>query len=161
MITGVRGLCNGLGPALYGLIFYLFHVDLNDKGSKTTGTLGLHGLHSNETRIEEHSVLHVSVLGEFLYFTRNIERRYFYFAVGSRSAVCVWIVFSRLCAFSCLLHSGRSFRKSPQIQHPEIFRYVREDDWSVCYHPRPCSGRSVVASWCSNRNPLNRRLVQH
>jgi len=58
MITGVRGLCNGLGPALYGLIFYLFHVDLNDKGSKTTGTLGLHGLHSNETRIEDHSVLH-------------------------------------------------------------------------------------------------------
>ena len=29
MITGIRGLCNGLGPALYGCIFYLFHVDLN------------------------------------------------------------------------------------------------------------------------------------
>nr|CAG4640716.1 EOG090X033O [Eulimnadia texana] len=34
MITGVRGLCNGLGPAVYGLIFYLFHVDLNDKESQ-------------------------------------------------------------------------------------------------------------------------------
>ncbi|KAL7876742.1 hypothetical protein AOLI_G00117050 [Acnodon oligacanthus] len=42
MITGIRGLCNGLGPALYGFVFYLFHVELNemdpadspDKGAK-------------------------------------------------------------------------------------------------------------------------------
>lgn len=25
----MRGLCNGLGPAMFGVIFYLFHVDLN------------------------------------------------------------------------------------------------------------------------------------
>ncbi|CAG5115995.1 unnamed protein product [Candidula unifasciata] len=31
VITGIRGLCNGLGPALFGFIFYLFHVDLNEK----------------------------------------------------------------------------------------------------------------------------------
>ena len=31
IVTGIRGLCNGLGPAMYGLIFYLFHVDLNEK----------------------------------------------------------------------------------------------------------------------------------
>ncbi|CAL8109530.1 unnamed protein product [Orchesella dallaii] len=30
MVTGMRGLCNGLGPAFFGLIFYLFHVDLNE-----------------------------------------------------------------------------------------------------------------------------------
>lgn len=40
MITGIRGLCNGLGPALYGFVFYLFHVELNDtdpseKGAKS------------------------------------------------------------------------------------------------------------------------------
>jgi len=35
MITGIRGLCNGLGPAMFGLIFYLFHVDLNEKNVKT------------------------------------------------------------------------------------------------------------------------------
>ncbi|XP_030560992.1 hippocampus abundant transcript 1 protein isoform X1 [Drosophila novamexicana] len=29
MITGMRGLCNGLGPAVFGVIFYLFNVDLN------------------------------------------------------------------------------------------------------------------------------------
>lgn len=31
MVTGVRGLCNGLGPAMFGVIFYLFHVDLNEQ----------------------------------------------------------------------------------------------------------------------------------
>ena len=31
MITGIRGLCNGIGPALFGLIFYVFHVDLEDE----------------------------------------------------------------------------------------------------------------------------------
>eukprot|EP00092_Neocalanus_flemingeri_P014110 GFUD01015219.1.p1 GENE.GFUD01015219.1~~GFUD01015219.1.p1 ORF type:complete len:563 (+),score=161.86 GFUD01015219.1:471-2159(+) len=31
LVTGIRGLCNGLGPAMYGLIFYLFHVDLNEQ----------------------------------------------------------------------------------------------------------------------------------
>ncbi|XP_030761748.1 hippocampus abundant transcript 1 protein-like isoform X2 [Sitophilus oryzae] len=30
MVTGMRGLCTGLGPAMFGIIFYLFHVDLND-----------------------------------------------------------------------------------------------------------------------------------
>ncbi|XP_052859832.1 hippocampus abundant transcript 1 protein [Anopheles cruzii] len=31
MVTGMRGLCNGLGPAMFGVIFYVFHVDLNDE----------------------------------------------------------------------------------------------------------------------------------
>ena len=30
MVTGIRGLCTGLGPAMYGVVFYLFHVDLNE-----------------------------------------------------------------------------------------------------------------------------------
>uniref|UniRef100_A0A8C9WIL7 Si:ch211-87m7.2 n=2 Tax=Scleropages formosus TaxID=113540 RepID=A0A8C9WIL7_SCLFO len=30
IITGIRGLCNGLGPALYGFIFFLFNVELNE-----------------------------------------------------------------------------------------------------------------------------------
>lgn len=34
MVTGMRGLCNGLGPAMYGVIFYLFNVDLNEEPSK-------------------------------------------------------------------------------------------------------------------------------
>ena len=38
MITGMRGLCNGLGPAMYGLIFSLFHVDLNESSVPETDT---------------------------------------------------------------------------------------------------------------------------
>ena len=34
MITGMRGLCNGLGPAMFGLIFSLFHVDLSEKSNE-------------------------------------------------------------------------------------------------------------------------------
>ena len=28
MVTGVRGLCSGLGPAFFGLIFYIFNVNV-------------------------------------------------------------------------------------------------------------------------------------
>ncbi|CAH8548728.1 unnamed protein product [Schistosoma turkestanicum] len=33
LVTGIRGLCNGLGPALFGLFFYIFRVDLNEHTS--------------------------------------------------------------------------------------------------------------------------------
>ena len=39
MITGMRGLCNGLGPAMFGLIFSLFHVDLTEKGHDEAGIM--------------------------------------------------------------------------------------------------------------------------
>ncbi|XP_061118907.1 hippocampus abundant transcript-like protein 1 isoform X2 [Conger conger] len=43
MITGIRGLCNGLGPALYGFIFFLFNVELKPidpvQGDKTSPLL--------------------------------------------------------------------------------------------------------------------------
>ncbi|KAL8586789.1 Hippocampus abundant transcript 1 protein [Nucella lapillus] len=29
IITGIRGLCNGLGPAMFGCVFYLFHVNID------------------------------------------------------------------------------------------------------------------------------------
>lgn len=31
VVTGIRGLCQGLGPAVFGFIFYLFNVDLNNQ----------------------------------------------------------------------------------------------------------------------------------
>jgi hypothetical protein len=47
-----------LGPALYGLIFYLFNVNLNDKDAVK---LSHSGSHSNETtHIEDISVIRVS-----------------------------------------------------------------------------------------------------
>ncbi|XP_043102090.1 hippocampus abundant transcript 1 protein isoform X2 [Puntigrus tetrazona] len=30
MITGIRGLCNGLGPAMFGFIFFIFNVELKE-----------------------------------------------------------------------------------------------------------------------------------
>ena len=49
ILTGMRGLCNGLGPALFGLIFYLSHVHLKEVGSVSvamaaTGSNDIHGL---------------------------------------------------------------------------------------------------------------------
>uniref|UniRef100_A0A1A9X2U3 Major facilitator superfamily (MFS) profile domain-containing protein n=1 Tax=Glossina brevipalpis TaxID=37001 RepID=A0A1A9X2U3_9MUSC len=40
MVTGMRGLCNGLGPAMFGVIFYLFNVDLNDEHATANNTAG-------------------------------------------------------------------------------------------------------------------------
>jgi hypothetical protein len=45
VITGVRSLCNGLGPAFFGCIFFIFHVDLNEP----TDELGLAALAVNGT----------------------------------------------------------------------------------------------------------------
>ena len=38
VVTGIRGLCNGLGPALFGFIFYLFDVNLNDESAAPVRT---------------------------------------------------------------------------------------------------------------------------
>uniref|UniRef100_A0A3Q3GP74 Hippocampus abundant transcript-like protein 1 n=1 Tax=Labrus bergylta TaxID=56723 RepID=A0A3Q3GP74_9LABR len=43
MITGIRGLCNGLGPALYGFIFFVFHVELDEMEPVSGGTLMVPG----------------------------------------------------------------------------------------------------------------------
>ena len=49
ILTGMRGLCNGLGPALFGLFFYFSHVHLKEMGSVTvgmaaTGNNDIHGV---------------------------------------------------------------------------------------------------------------------
>ncbi|RNA03786.1 hippocampus abundant transcript 1 -like [Brachionus plicatilis] len=33
MVTGIRGLCNGIGPAMYGFLFWIFRVNLNENSS--------------------------------------------------------------------------------------------------------------------------------
>ena len=40
MVTGIRGLCNGIGPALFGFIFYKFDINLIDDDSSTNIKLG-------------------------------------------------------------------------------------------------------------------------
>lgn len=58
MVTGMRGLCNGLGPAMFGIIFYIFHVDLNDEHMKIKQIDAFVGLR-NETinTMEEYTSL--------------------------------------------------------------------------------------------------------
>uniref|UniRef100_A0A914UQW1 Major facilitator superfamily (MFS) profile domain-containing protein n=2 Tax=Plectus sambesii TaxID=2011161 RepID=A0A914UQW1_9BILA len=40
VVTGIRGLCQGLGPAVFGFVFYLFNMDLNIDG-EGTGHIGV------------------------------------------------------------------------------------------------------------------------
>jgi hypothetical protein len=47
MVNGVRGLCNGVGPALFGFTFYLFNVDLG-----YTTPISLSKIISNTTTIK-------------------------------------------------------------------------------------------------------------
>ncbi|XP_031430089.1 MFSD14 family MFS transporter [Clupea harengus] len=49
MVTGIRGLCNGLGPALYGFIFYIFHVELDEVPAEGLDTHHTH--HHQESSI--------------------------------------------------------------------------------------------------------------
>jgi hypothetical protein len=58
MITGMRGLCNGLGPAVFGLIFYIFHVDLNADEAKLNAAKQMMGAgaHNNGGIIQDSSV---------------------------------------------------------------------------------------------------------
>lgn len=45
----MRGLCNGLGPAMFGVIFYIFHVDLNNNDKKAAQAIADAAAIRNET----------------------------------------------------------------------------------------------------------------
>ena len=47
----MRGLCNGLGPAMFGIIFYLFNVDLNSNHALNASSKK-HPLNMSEVRNE-------------------------------------------------------------------------------------------------------------
>lgn len=51
MVTGIRGLCNGLGPALYGFIFYIFHVELDQVPEKELDVTHHHDPHQQSSII--------------------------------------------------------------------------------------------------------------
>lgn len=78
LITGVRGLCNGLGPALFGFTFDLFDVDLSDgtgKGLNLVHTVtgvdthaagGTHSLISNSSSLIHAVASNTSLAPELL-----------------------------------------------------------------------------------------------
>jgi len=53
VITGIRSLCYGLGPALFGFIFYLFHVDVE----KTDVVIAKPVVHNVSQQIGDFSIL--------------------------------------------------------------------------------------------------------
>jgi hypothetical protein len=55
-------LCNGLGPALFGFIFYLFHVDLNETTDPDSAVIS----HDNNTYHKIQSAIRVSLQCLFL-----------------------------------------------------------------------------------------------
>uniref|UniRef100_A0A6A7G087 Hippocampus abundant transcript 1 protein n=1 Tax=Hirondellea gigas TaxID=1518452 RepID=A0A6A7G087_9CRUS len=56
IVTGVRGLCAGLGPAMFGFIFYIFHVDLSESSEERL--LNANNPHnSNTTTVTRESVV--------------------------------------------------------------------------------------------------------
>jgi len=57
MVTGMRGLCNGLGPAMFGVIFYLFHVDLNDEHGRSLN--GIHTIDHNNNELANNASVHI------------------------------------------------------------------------------------------------------
>ncbi len=40
ILSGIRGLCQGVGPAVFGFIFYMFNMDLTSDGDQT-GHIGV------------------------------------------------------------------------------------------------------------------------
>lgn len=60
LITGIRGLCGGLGPALFGLIFYVFQVDLNTQTLNSPGithsTASAHADVQLQRSLQEHLI---------------------------------------------------------------------------------------------------------
>ena len=44
ILTGMRGLCNGLGPALFGFLFWMFNVNLGDNTMEVGQTETMEGI---------------------------------------------------------------------------------------------------------------------
>lgn len=58
MVTGMRGLCNGLGPAMFGVIFYLFNVDLNDDSQNVNSNINYSDIKLTLTNVSDGVQLH-------------------------------------------------------------------------------------------------------
>lgn len=58
IVTGMRGLCNGLGPAMFGVIFYLFNVDLNDESKNVNSNINYSEIKLSLTNVSDGVQLH-------------------------------------------------------------------------------------------------------
>ena len=71
ILTGVRGLCNGLGPALFGLLFWLFNVSFSgvdhpEVWGSNAHVSAMHTLSGHSKKNVTSIAVHVSVCLELL-----------------------------------------------------------------------------------------------
>ncbi len=71
LLTGMRGLCMGLGPALFGLLFYLSDVSLSDNDAEPMEQSG-----GNFTTVASHHHVSLSVrMPQTVYYIVNTHGR--------------------------------------------------------------------------------------
>ncbi|KAK3763628.1 hypothetical protein RRG08_057048 [Elysia crispata] len=63
VVTGIRGLCNGLGPALFGFVFYLFNVDLNENNNNNKPSPVSDKPKDNNSHLPHHNAIESVVPG--------------------------------------------------------------------------------------------------
>lgn len=82
IITGIRGLCNGLGPALFGFIFYLFHVDLNETSDTQSDVNSSENntYHQISSAIQVHK-FQLDFMSWMIYFYLSSEPFYIYTSI--------------------------------------------------------------------------------
>lgn len=87
MVTGMRGLCNGLGPAMFGLVFYMFHVDLN--GGDEDGPTGA----TDAQHMESYSQASYNKLNQ------NVEFKLFSIRIKHCMTILTFLQISVICIF--------------------------------------------------------------
>ena len=144
MASGVRGLCNGLGPAFFGVIFYLFDVNLNYSASIPTKVVKTP---SNLTEIiQNDSIIDSSM------FSRDIPGPPFLF--GALLALLA-------LTFSFLLPSSRSDTRGNVHETTNTQLEIRllekqddhsnnlmENDWRHWYQDRYCNSWFCSELYC-------------
>uniref|UniRef100_A0A8C4TZR4 Hippocampus abundant transcript 1 protein n=1 Tax=Falco tinnunculus TaxID=100819 RepID=A0A8C4TZR4_FALTI len=119
MITGIRGLCNGLGPALYGFVFYLFHVELNEMAEVETLGKASRPNMANPTDEVTSSAFLFPLLGCFCPCTRALSVPLFLLTEQHYpgASVPVWGLFCPAVAPGRLVHSRT--QSCTEIRQPQ------------------------------------------
>lgn len=96
MVTGMRGLCNGLGPAVFGLIFYLFHVDLNmDEAQLNAADKGISPTVNTTAQFQHHQLVEhvrITIKALLLLIKSWFNMKYFEFlSDDARATICIWL----------------------------------------------------------------------
>lgn len=73
MVTGIRGLCNGIGPALYGFVFWMFQVNLNESSSPNSNDTNNH----NDTKATYASTVTILFSSPIIFENFKFDLYYF------------------------------------------------------------------------------------